>query len=114
MSNTTISKIDKGMTVLVGIANDDTKEDAEYIARKILNLRLWPSADGSKQWNTNVISNKFEVLLVSQFTLYAKLKGNKLDFHHAMGPETSKVHFARRIRSNAYMLACKHENFICL
>ena len=46
-----------------------------------------------KSWKSNVMQNEFEVLLVSQFTLYAKLKGTKPDFHFAMGgPEAEKMY----------------------
>lgn len=40
-----------------------------------------------KTWDSNVIDNKYEILVVSQFTLYGVLKGNKPDFHNALGPE---------------------------
>ena len=75
-----ISKIGKGLCCLIGIVEEDTKEDAEYISRKILNLRLWDDENG-KRWNKSVMDMKYDILLVSQFTLYAVLKGNKPDFH---------------------------------
>lgn len=46
--------------------------------------------DETKTWNTSVQSNDYEVLLVSQFTLYGTTKGNKPDFHHAMTPTLAK------------------------
>jgi D-aminoacyl-tRNA deacylase len=87
-----ISKIGKGLLCLVGVGDDDTKEDSEFISRKILNLRLWDDKDG-KRWNKSVMDMKYEVLLVSQFTLYSVLKGNKPDFHKAMKPELSQEFF---------------------
>jgi len=51
-----------------------------------LKLKLWPDKDG-KQWSTNLVDNGYEILLVSQFTLYHQLKGTKPDFHHAMQGE---------------------------
>jgi D-aminoacyl-tRNA deacylase len=87
-----ISKIGKGLLCLVGVGDDDTKEDSEFISRKILNLRLWEDKDG-KRWNKSVMDMKYEVLLVSQFTLYSVLKGNKPDFHKAMKPELSQEFF---------------------
>eukprot|EP01102_Stenamoeba_stenopodia_P001422 TRINITY_DN11234_c0_g1_i2.p1 TRINITY_DN11234_c0_g1~~TRINITY_DN11234_c0_g1_i2.p1 ORF type:complete len:216 (+),score=45.24 TRINITY_DN11234_c0_g1_i2:23-649(+) len=97
-----VSSIGKGILVLVGITSTDTKADSSFIARKILSLRLWPSADG-KPWNTSVSDNKYEVLLVSQFTLYATLKGNKPDFHKAMEPEKAKSFyeaFVKEVKQN--------------
>lgn len=80
VSEKMISKIDRGVLCLVGITEDDTKEDAEYLARKLLNIRIWDDEEG-KRWSKSVKDMKYEVLLVSQFTLFSKLKGNKPDFH---------------------------------
>eukprot|EP01112_Ceratiomyxa_fruticulosa_P021528 TRINITY_DN7601_c0_g1_i1.p1 TRINITY_DN7601_c0_g1~~TRINITY_DN7601_c0_g1_i1.p1 ORF type:complete len:163 (-),score=24.35 TRINITY_DN7601_c0_g1_i1:93-581(-) len=87
-----ISSIGPGLMCLIGINREDTPEDRDYIIRKILNARLF-SGDG-KGWNKSVTQMDYEVLLVSQFTLYAILKGNKPDFHLAMGPETSKLFYS--------------------
>ncbi|CAG2165354.1 unnamed protein product [Oppiella nova] len=51
--------------------------------RKILSLRIFDAEDG-KRWSASVVDKKYEILSVSQFTLYSHLKGNKPDFHHAM------------------------------
>lgn len=85
----TISKIQKGLMILVGIGKNDTAADAEFIANKILNLRLWEK-DG-KPWNASVMDMQYELLIVSQFTLYTVLKGNRPDFHSAMAPAEGKV-----------------------
>ena len=53
-------------------------------ARKLCSIRLWPNDDGSKHWHESVASKDLDLLLVSQFTLHAVLKGNKPDFHYAM------------------------------
>jgi D-aminoacyl-tRNA deacylase len=57
-------------------------------SRKILNIRLF-EAEGQR-WQTNVVQEKLEILCVSQFTLYQRLKGNKPDFHMAMQGEEAK------------------------
>ncbi|KAI9329313.1 D-Tyr tRNAtyr deacylase-like domain-containing protein [Obelidium mucronatum] len=78
-----ISEIQHGLCVLVGIAHDDTESDADFIVKKITTLKLW-DADG-KPWKLNVKDAGYEVLSVSQFTLYAQTgKGAKPDFHLAM------------------------------
>ena len=49
------------------------------------------SSDGSnRKWNSSVAENGYEILCVSQFTLYHTLKGNKPDFHHAMNPTAAE------------------------
>ncbi|RWS20251.1 D-tyrosyl-tRNA(Tyr) deacylase 1-like protein [Leptotrombidium deliense] len=84
-----ISSINKGICVLIGISRRDTQQDADYIIRKLLNLRLFENANG-KRWDLSVKEKQFEILCVSQFTLYSVLKGNKLDFHNAMNPLESQ------------------------
>jgi len=82
----------RGLCVLVGITHDDTQDDADYVIRKILTTRYWPDENGT-QWKRNVQQIDGSLLLVSQFTLYSKFKGTKLDFHRAMGPEEAKAMF---------------------
>jgi D-tyrosyl-tRNA(Tyr) deacylase len=90
-----LSQIERGLCVLVGIHANDTDKDLDFIAKKIIALRLFESKDGSKGWSTSVHDNNLDILLVSQFTLYAKLKGNKPDFHESMAPALSKGFYAR-------------------
>ncbi|XP_071962521.1 uncharacterized protein [Antedon mediterranea] len=87
-----VSSIGRGLCVLVGITKDDTPKEREYIARKVLNLRVFDD-DGGKRWCKSVKDKQFEILCVSQFTLYAILKGNKPDFHCAMPGEKSKLFY---------------------
>ncbi|ESO98897.1 hypothetical protein LOTGIDRAFT_57629, partial [Lottia gigantea] len=89
VDNEIISSIGKGVCVLIGISEQDTKKDSEYLVRKILNLRIFDDENG-KRWNKNVMDKEFEILSVSQFTLMSILKGNKPDFHKAMAPERSE------------------------
>jgi D-aminoacyl-tRNA deacylase len=81
-----VSKIDRGIMVLCGITHTDNVLDMEYLAKKLLSLKLWPDKEG-KQWGSNLVDNGYEILLVSQFTLYHQLKGTKPDFHNAMQGE---------------------------
>lgn len=60
-----------------------------FSVRKILNLKLFGDSD-DKRWSLSVIDKGYEVLCLSQITLYQTLKGNKLDFRHAMQPELSR------------------------
>ncbi|CAF1240025.1 unnamed protein product [Adineta steineri] len=86
-----ISSIDRGLCVLIGIANDDEQTDIDYIVKKLLAIRLWSSIDGSKNWARNVVDSDYSLLCVSQFTLHATLKGTKPDFHLSMSGEQSKI-----------------------
>ncbi|MED6251785.1 D-tyrosyl-tRNA(Tyr) deacylase [Ataeniobius toweri] len=84
-----VSSIGRGICVLLGISVDDTQRDAEYMVRKILNLRLFEDENG-RAWAKSVMEREFEVLCVSQFTLQCILKGNKPDFHSAMPAELAQ------------------------
>ena len=70
--------------VLVGITHTDTEVDVEYLTPKLLNLRLWSDESSNKSWAKSVKDLNYQILLVSQFTLYHQLKGSKPDFHGAM------------------------------
>ncbi|XP_019735348.1 D-tyrosyl-tRNA(Tyr) deacylase 1-like isoform X5 [Hippocampus comes] len=89
----TISSIGRGLCVLLGISVEDTHTDAEYIIRKILNLRLFEDENG-RAWSKSVMDRDYEVLCVSQFTLQCILKGNKPDFHLAMPTELAQPFYA--------------------
>ncbi|KAF8413797.1 hypothetical protein HHK36_001790 [Tetracentron sinense] len=90
----TVSEIGPGLLVLVGVHDSDVDSDADYICRKVLNMRLFPNENTGKAWDQNVMQRNFGVLLVSQFTLYGILKGNKPDFHVAMPPQRAKPFYA--------------------
>jgi len=83
--------ISKGLCVLAGINRYDTEDDILWCAKKLLNIRLFEEDD--KHWKKNVKQENLEILAVSQFTLYAVLKGNKPDFHCAMGGEQASTLF---------------------
>ncbi|KAE9445470.1 hypothetical protein C3L33_22631, partial [Rhododendron williamsianum] len=89
-----VSAIGAGLLVLVGLHESDVDSDADYICRKVLNMRLFPNERTGKNWDQNVMQRSYGVLLVSQFTLYGILKGNKPDFHVAMSPERAKPFYA--------------------
>uniref|UniRef100_A0A182VR71 D-aminoacyl-tRNA deacylase n=1 Tax=Anopheles minimus TaxID=112268 RepID=A0A182VR71_9DIPT len=88
-----VSSIGRGLCVLVGISADDNANDVEWIARKLLNLRLFDEPSTGKRWTESVIDQRLEILCVSQFTLYHRLKGNRPDFSRAMqGPEAQQLY----------------------
>lgn len=78
------SRIGRGLLVFVGVGNDDTDEDIEYLVGKLLRLRIFDDADGVM--NLDVAQTGGEVLVVSQFTLMASTrKGNRPSYIHAAG-----------------------------
>ena len=91
-----VGSIGAGLMVLCGISEEDDEAAAEWACRKLLGIRLW-EANG-KPWAASVTQAKLGVLLVSQFTLHAQLKGNKPDFHRAMKPELSKPFWERFVQ----------------
>ena len=87
-----VGKIGKGLMILVGLTEGDKDEYIDHVTDKFLNLRLWDGSDGTR-WKECVKSLGLEILLVSQFTLYSHMKGNKPDFHCAMDNGPAKVMF---------------------
>jgi D-tyrosyl-tRNA(Tyr) deacylase len=81
-------QIEHGLLVLLGIEHDDTKEDAQWLADKVIQMRLFP--DDEQKINLSLQDIKGEILLVSQFTLHANTKkGNRPSFIRAAKPETA-------------------------
>ena len=82
------ASIDKGLVILVGITQEDTIEDIDYLVKKIIQLRIFNDENGVMNLSVNDI--KGEVLLVSQFTLYADTKkGNRPSYIQAARPEVA-------------------------
>lgn len=80
------SRISKGMLVLVGIENDDTKEDIAYLCKKITNLRIFDDEEGVM--NESVLQIGGQIMVISQFTLHANTKkGNRPSYINAARPE---------------------------
>eukprot|EP00826_Nyctotherus_ovalis_P037108 TRINITY_DN3362_c0_g2_i2.p2 TRINITY_DN3362_c0_g2~~TRINITY_DN3362_c0_g2_i2.p2 ORF type:complete len:110 (+),score=41.44 TRINITY_DN3362_c0_g2_i2:100-429(+) len=61
-----VTSIDRGLVVMVSFLKGDSKADAEWMALKALRVRLWNCAKGDKRWDTNLMQNKYEVLIVPQ------------------------------------------------
>jgi len=87
-----VGAIDTGLLVLLGVGRDDTPQDAEYVVDKIVNLRIFPEADG--RFDRSVLDIGGALLVVSQFTLYADIrKGRRPSFTDAAPPDIAKAQF---------------------
>ncbi len=90
VDNHIIGKINKGLNVLIGICNDDTIDDLQYISDKIINLRIFQDKDD--KMNLSVKDVNGELLIISQFTLYGDCrKGRRPNFMQAKGGEEAEI-----------------------
>ncbi len=87
-----VGRIGQGLVVLVGVANGDTEKDAQYLAQKTVNLRIFSDEEG--KFNLSALDIKGELLVVSQFTLLADTKkGRRPSFTEAAPPSQAEELF---------------------
>ena len=92
-----VGRIGSGLVVLLGVADGDADVDAQYLADKIANLRIF--ADEQGRFNLSALDIGAQLLVVSQFTLYADTRrGRRPDFSRAAGPDEA---------NRLYELACE-------
>lgn len=88
ISENIVAKIDCGLLVLLGIEPDDTLEDIKWLSAKISKLRIFSDADGLM--NKSIMDCNGDVILVSQFTLFASTKkGNRPGFTRSAKPDVA-------------------------
>ena len=91
-----ISKIGRGLNLLVGISPSDTDAELDWISRKCLELRLFPGEEKSSRWEKSVSDIQGEILVVSQFTLYGDCrKGRRPSFSNSAAPEIAEKIYDR-------------------
>lgn len=92
-----ISEIQKGMMVLLGITDSDEKKDIEYVTNKLVNLRIFDDENGVM--NKSALDMDYEILLVSQFTLYGDArKGNRPSYVKASKAEIANEIYEEMIK----------------
>lgn len=92
VSNEIVGQISDGLVVLVGVANGDTLQDAQYLAQKIAGLRIFADSEG--KFNLSVQDIRGKLLIISQFTLLAdSRKGRRPSFVDAAPPSQAEALF---------------------
>lgn len=98
-----IGKIGRGLNLLVGIAATDTEAELEWMARKCLDVRLFPNSDTGR-FDHSVQDIGGELLVISQFTLYGDArKGRRPSFDQAAAPDQAEQlydHFVAKLRQS--------------
>ena len=98
----TVGAIEKGLLVLVGVTSTDNHKDADYLADKIIHLRVFP--DDHQRMNRSIMEAGGGILVVSQFTLYGDCrKGRRPSFDEAAPPDQAQAlysYLVERLRSS--------------
>ncbi|MEA2012501.1 MAG: D-aminoacyl-tRNA deacylase [Verrucomicrobiota bacterium] len=107
VENNTVGKIGKGFLIFLGVGEGDTQEDVDYLIEKCVNLRVFPNEKG--KFHYSLLDVKGEVLVVSQFTLYASTrKGRRPDFSDAADPQISEElyeYFVKKIEKKGILVS---------
>lgn len=103
VDNKMVGKIDKGFLVLLGVGPEDTEEIADFLVQKLIKLRVFE--DENEKMNLSIKDVGGELLIVSQFTLYADCNGgNRPSFTNAAKPDKANELYEYFIKK------CKEEN----
>ena len=98
-----VGQINKGILVLLGIAKEDSKEHADYLVKKIVELRMFEDDAGNLNLSSDQVGAEF--LVVSQFTIYGDCKkGRRPSFDQAAEPKKAEElydYFVQRLRTQA-------------
>jgi D-tyrosyl-tRNA(Tyr) deacylase len=98
-----VSSIEKGYLILFGVANTDTEDMVDILARRVVKLRIFEDENGKTNRSIEDVDGK--IIVVSQFTLYADTKhGNRPGFSAAARPEIANVLYERFVASLKAML----------
>ena len=112
VDNNVIGKIDFGYLVLLGACNSDTKEIADKMVQKLINLRIFMDNEGKTNLSIKDVGG--QILLVSQFTLYANCrKGNRPSFFNSGDPQHANelYEYVIGLIRNTYNIPCETGSF---
>lgn len=91
VDNIIVGQIEHCVLLFLGIHKDDQKQDSEILIKKILEGRIFPDASEGKYFDRSLQETRSDILVVSQFTLYANMKkGRRPSFDDAASPEAAK------------------------
>ena len=100
VENEIVGQINHGVVVLLGFGVNDDNSQIKKAAQKVLKMRLWDTLKDPNQpdkkiktWDSNLMQNNYGCLVVSQFTLYGYMNGNKPDFHKSLGHEKAEEYY---------------------
>jgi D-tyrosyl-tRNA(Tyr) deacylase len=103
----TVGSIGAGLVILLGVTHQDTREDADYLASKVIQLRIFP--DQASRMNRSLLDVAGALLVVSQFTLYGDCRrGRRPSFDQAAAPEHARglyEYFVQQLRSSNVTVA---------
>jgi D-tyrosyl-tRNA(Tyr) deacylase len=101
VAGATVGAISTGLLILIGVTSTDTQQDADYLADKVIYLRIFPDEEG--RMNRSILEVGGSLLVVSQFTLYGDCKkGRRPSFDRAAPPEQARQlyeYFVERLTS---------------
>jgi D-tyrosyl-tRNA(Tyr) deacylase len=101
-----VANIQRGLLVLVGIEDDDSQEDINWLSQKIINLRIF--GDENEVMNLSVKDIQGEIIIVSQFTIHASTKkGNRPSYIKASKPETAIPLYEKFVKQMEFELGKK-------
>ena len=102
-----VGSIGPGLMVFLGVTHEDTEKEVDYLADKIINLRIF--SDDAGKMNRSLRDTEGEMLVVSQFTLYGDCrKGRRPSFIQAAGPDKGNAlyeYFVKKVRDNGVATA---------
>ena len=96
-----VGSINAGYVILLGVKKDDTEKQADKLAEKLLNLRIM--ADDEGKMNRSIVDVQGEILVISQFTLYADTKSRRPGFTDAADPEDAErlyTYFVQQLKKS--------------
>jgi D-tyrosyl-tRNA(Tyr) deacylase len=98
VENHVVGSIERGILVYLGVEEEDTEADVEYLAGKILGLRIFPDGEGKMNLSVSDLPGT-GILAVSQFTLCADVrKGRRPSYSHAADPEKAEYLYTKFVR----------------